>query len=294
MAFDYEYGDEEAWSQASRKKRYVLIGFVVTAVLTLVVGLGAVVYAFTGSPHTNQAAKQPAGDVVVGTSDPALPTDEPSVAPSPTLSPTPSKTPSKPPTPKPRTSKPLAKPKETALPPAPSPKPVQPGCKPSYNGTNAPKDEVKTALDNAAGHTFWGSTPQIKIPAKLMYATAWQESGWQSAIQACDGGIGTMQVMPNTVTWMNQRFGTSWNVNTLSGNVMLGGQYLAWLTKYFGDQLGTYDLLGDDVTLLEAVISAYNVGYGSVNLAAGHAGLVNPTYVGNVRALMTNCPCTSS
>jgi len=41
-----------------------------------------------------------------------------------------------------------------------------------------------------------------------------------------------MQVMPNTATWMNQRFGTSFGVHTLSGNAFLGGQYLAWLVAY--------------------------------------------------------------
>jgi soluble lytic murein transglycosylase-like protein len=135
----------------------------------------------------------------------------------------------------------------------------------------------------------------VKVPADLLYAVAWQESGWQSAIIACDGGIGTMQVMTDTAAWMNQRFGTTWNIKTLSGNTMLGGQYLAWLTKYFGDQLvpASYDLGAADHVLLNAVISAYNYGFGAVNLAQGWDGIPNKSYVNNVRALMTNCTCTA-
>src|SRR2546430_1319176 len=85
----------------------------------------------------------------------------------------------------------------------------------------------------ASAGRYGNSRPQITVPARLVYAVAWQESGWQSTIMACDGGIGTMQVMPNTATWMNQRFGTSFDVHALSGNAFLGGQYLAWLVAYF-------------------------------------------------------------
>jgi soluble lytic murein transglycosylase-like protein len=290
MAFDYEYDDEESWTAASRRKRFALIGFVLTAVVTLLVGVGAVVYAFNnggGPSRTNQAAAE--ATVTVS----ATPVDESSPEPSPTQSPTPSASPSrsKSPSPKPKVS--LAKPKETKLPPPP-PKPAPSGCQPTYTGTNAPKANVRASLDAAAAYTFWASTPQVKVPAKLLYAVAWQESGWQSAIKACDGGVGTMQVMPDTATWMNQRFGTKWDINALDGNVKLGGQYLAWLTKYFGDQLGSYDLAASDTTLLNAVISAYNYGFGAVDLTKGDAGIPNWNYVNNFRALMQNCPCTAA
>lgn len=67
---------------------------------------------------------------------------------------------------------------------------------------------------------------QVSLPPRLIKAVAEQESGWQSAIIACDGGIGTMQVMPATADWMNQRFGVSHDVHTLSGNTMLGSALL--------------------------------------------------------------------
>jgi soluble lytic murein transglycosylase-like protein len=294
MAFDYEYTDEESWASASRRKRFTLIGFVLTATVTLLVGLGAVVYAFgAGGPaKTKQTAAN--GSRTPEVSAEAVDATT-SAGPAPTDSPTPARTPSKSPSAKPKTS--LAPPKETKLPPPPSLKPAPPGCKPSYVGTNAPKSQVRASLDAAAAYTFWKSTPQVKLSTKLLYAVAWQESGWQSAIRACDGGIGTMQVMPDTATWMNQRFGTKWDVNALDGNVKLGGQYLAWLTKYFGDQLGSYDLDAEDAILLRAVISAYNFGFGAVDLdalRAGTGGIPNVQYVANVRSLMKSCPCTST
>jgi soluble lytic murein transglycosylase-like protein len=155
-------------------------------------------------------------------------------------------------------------------------------------------------LDAAAARRYWNSRPEINVPATMVYAVAWQESGWQSTIMACDGGIGTMQVMPNTATWMNQRFGTSFDVHTLSGNAFLGGQYLAWLVAYFGEvyfdsQYEFYDESTGEVlneVLLNSVISAYNVGYGAVDpTKPAGSGIPNWRYVNNVRALMRSCPC---
>jgi soluble lytic murein transglycosylase-like protein len=165
-------------------------------------------------------------------------------------------------------------------------------CTPSYNGTNLPFPEVKAFLVTASQKQFSRSIPTLRIPLKLLKAIAWQESGWQSAIVACDHGTGTMQVMPATATWLNGVYETSWNINKPSDNVMLGGQYLAWLTKYFGDQLSTYDLNSADTTLLDAVISAYNFGQNAVKLADGKDGIPNWSYVNNVKALMADCPCS--
>jgi soluble lytic murein transglycosylase-like protein len=186
-------------------------------------------------------------------------------------------------------------PKNTPVAPPPPPPPA-PGCTPSHFGTDAPKADVRKALDATSTRPYYQSKPQLVIPAKLLYAVAWQESGWQSTIKACDGGLGTMQVMPGTVDFLNKYvFGEHLDPMTLSGNTQLGGQYLAYLTKFFGDQLvpQTYDLLADDTTLLNAVISAYNVGPGNVKLAQGWDGIPNKQYVNNVRALMDNCPCSA-
>ncbi|GAA1985687.1 hypothetical protein GCM10009738_76670 [Kitasatospora viridis] len=145
------------------------------------------------------------------------------------------------------------------------------------------------------------------LPISLVKAIAWQESGWKSAILACDGGIGTMQIMPATVTWMNGKFGTADDVHTLAGNTDLGAELLDELVAYYGDSAfgGNYDLSPDPVTgktpLLDLVIAAYNAGAGAVHYTTatdpttgavvGTEQIPNPSYVANVKALMGNCPC---
>jgi Transglycosylase SLT domain len=184
-------------------------------------------------------------------------------------------------------------------PPAPKPAPVTDRPCPYHEGTDASRSTVKSALVAAANTHFWSSA-DITVPVNLMKAVAWQESGWQSTIIACDGGIGTMQIMPDTEDWMNQRFGTSYDAHTLTGNTKIGAAYLEWNIKYFGDVYfnGDYTLDAADCPdetspcLLNAVIASYNFGFGAVDTDEGLV-IPNPQYVRNVRALMTECECLS-
>jgi soluble lytic murein transglycosylase-like protein len=193
------------------------------------------------------------------------------------------------------------RPVQVVLPPPPpttapsSPGASKPAC-PTYTGPAAERATVQTALQTAGAHHYWDSTnppakQAITVPTNLMYAFAWQESGWQSTIVACDGGVGTMQIMPGTAAWMRQNLRVNYDVNTLSGNTMLGAVYLEWLIWYFGEAFfgGNYDL--SNTALLDSVISAYNVGPAAVDPTKGDAGIPNWQYVYNVKALMTNCPC---
>lgn len=234
------------------------------------------------------------------------------------------------PTPKPTTKKPTAKPTPSvkppraSLPPPPNPPSTVtagPDC-PSYTGPNAERSEVKAALVTAAGRAYWDNVPQddypigltgpmphITVPVNLMKAIAWQESGWQSAIKACDGGLGVMQITPSppgvigTDRQMNNRFHTSYDVNTLSGNAALGAEYLEWLTMYFGlYYFGRFDLAatapvgvgGEMMLLRDVVISAYNMGPGGVeNPDRTTLTIRNQRYVDNVTALIFECVCLS-
>ena len=153
----------------------------------------------------------------------------------------------------------------------------------------------------AAGRVYWpSSAPNLRVPVDLVKATAWQESGWQSNIVACDGGIGLMQVMEETAGDVNERFEKNYDVHDYRDNATLGANYLAWLIKYFGDVYfdGDYTLdAGEcadrtDACLLNAVIASYNVGFGNVDTDDGLV-IPNPRYVENVRALMTECVCLS-
>jgi hypothetical protein len=245
----------------------------------------------------------------------ATPTASPTSAPSATLTrtvrPTPSKT-KRPTTTRPRpTRRPPAK---DLPPPPPSPRP---GCTPRYSGPKAPFPDVREALVAAATTEYWqgvqppaeleGPLPTITVPVNLIKAVAWQESGWQSTIIACDGGVGTLQVMPGTAEFVNNRFGTNFSINTLSGNTSLGAAYLEWLTMYFGlYYFGSFDLAatapvgtdGAQLRLRDVVVSAYNVGphalerdHGTPEPSDDTVVIPNRSYVNNVTALITECVC---
>jgi transglycosylase-like protein with SLT domain len=211
---------------------------------------------------------------------------------------------------------PTRKPPKSSLPPPP-PTPTStatagPNC-PTFIGPKAALSDVRNALTAAAGVAYWGlldplawpvgllpPMPQITVPVELMKAEAWQESGWQSTIVACDGGRGVMQVMPGTRDYLNARFGTGYDIDTLAGNAALGAEYLEWLQLYFGlYYFGSFDLSatapvgtgGGQLRLLDVVVSAYNVGPGSLENADGTLHIPNPSYVDNVTTLMSTCVC---
>ncbi|HZO72468.1 MAG TPA: transglycosylase SLT domain-containing protein [Ktedonobacteraceae bacterium] len=107
------------------------------------------------------------------------------------------------------------------------------------------------------------------LPASLLEAIAWQESGWSQHVISRDGGIGVMQIMPYTAMGLNTMTGIRHDPYKLADNIELGAIYLHSL--WFG--------LHGNITL---VISAYNEGGWNVI----HRGIFNWRYVDDVRALM--------
>jgi soluble lytic murein transglycosylase-like protein len=194
-------------------------------------------------------------------------------------------------TPRPTKASPSKNPKATLPPPPAPPRTTPPGCTPTVRGTAASYANVRAALKVSAGHTYWASVPSIRVPERLLVAVAMTESSWRSNVIACDGGIGLMQVMPDTVSQINNRFGTKWDVNTLQGNAHLGANYLAWTVRYLGDLYfgGSYDL--SNQALMDGVIAAYNYGAGAIDPTKGAAGIPNPGYVSQVKQYMAGCPC---
>lgn len=107
------------------------------------------------------------------------------------------------------------------------------------------------------------------LPARLLLAVAWQESGWTQHVIAWDGGIGVMQLMPYTAMSINAGTGQQLNPYVLWDNLNLGAIYLKWLWHDFNGNL-------------TKVISGYNQG----GWAVIHRGIFNWPYVNNVLALM--------
>ncbi len=126
----------------------------------------------------------------------------------------------------------------------------------------------------------WSSRPQVQsllhraaadfgLPANLLLAIAWQESGWYQHVIAWDGGIGVMQIMPYTAVSINVGTGIRRDPYHLWDNIMLGAQYLRWLWNSFHGNLFK-------------IISGYNEGGWNVI----HRGIFNWRYVNNVLSLM--------
>ncbi|WP_426506009.1 transglycosylase SLT domain-containing protein [Dactylosporangium sp. McL0621] len=281
---DDDTAEFEAYEEPRKRNRNlgaILLSVAVAVVLigcgvigaTLVKGVGGAKPAAQERQHDGSVPIAPAS-VPPPTSEVPVAVVETTTAPPTSKAATPTKKP---------TRKPSPKVTETATPPAPP----HNTCAPVRGTNQLPKAQVKGYLDTASTKHFWGTATDpdyepILVPLRLLYAVAEQESGWQTDITACDGGLGVMQVMPGTQTFVNTRFGTSWDRTKPDQNVMLGANYLAWLIAYYGPKLGTYDMT--DTKLLNAVISAYNWGTGGVDYAGGV--YPNPQYVQNVRALM--------
>ena len=126
----------------------------------------------------------------------------------------------------------------------------------------------------------WSTRPEVEgllrqaaarygLPANLLLAIAWQESGWYQHVIARDGGIGVMQLMPYTTMSINAGTRIRRDPYHLVDNIYLGVTYLSWLWHSFGGNL-------------DRVISGYNEG----GWAVTHRGIFNWSYVDNVRYLM--------
>ncbi|BCJ45517.1 hypothetical protein GCM10010168_80530 [Actinoplanes ianthinogenes] len=206
--------------------------------------------------------------------------------------------------PAPKPSKTSSKPKKTTSSPTPT-GPVNnfevSACS-TKKGTAVSKTKVKAALKAAAGKTYWThEAPQLKLNYPLVKAIAWHESGWQTNVFNCDGGQGLMQLMPDTVSMINDRFGLSYDVSGYQQNATAGANYLAWLTRYMSQKAFNEDKVFDlsprkckthsSWCLLNLVISAYQFGPGDVLANAKTKKLPNPGYVDSVRSLMADCFC---
>ena len=123
------------------------------------------------------------------------------------------------------------------------------------------RNEVVSMLRQAAAN--------YGLPANLLLAIAWQESGWYQHVIARDGGIGVMQLMPYTAQGINAGTGIRRDPYHLWDNINLGATYLRWLWNGFHGNL--YD-----------IISGYNEGGWNVQ----HRGIFNWGYVNSVLYLM--------
>lgn len=158
-----------------------------------------------------------------------------------------------------------------------------PKCYTILPGQNPTQDQIRQEL--------YSVSQEKGILFPLIEAISWQESGWQENVQACDGGVGVMQIQPETNTWLNHQFGTNYSSTDLHGNIELGVTLIKWLLEYYVPFCNTglptgqvctgttvWPGASDRATLRMIIVSAYNEGVGTM----AHYGIINWNYVNNV------------
>ncbi len=114
-----------------------------------------------------------------------------------------------------------------------------------YNGPS--RAEIGTILDQQAA--------QVGVEDALLKAIAWRESSWLM-VDAQDGGIGVMQLMPDTVRWLQSTYVPgAWDPHDLTANIHAGAEMLLLYSRLYG---------GD----VAKIAAAYHGGMGAVNDAA--------------------------
>lgn len=109
------------------------------------------------------------------------------------------------------------------------------------------------------------------VDVGLVKALAWQESGWQM-VTASDGGMGVMQLMPDSVTWAGGTLlGTTINPYDPTQNIRAGIAMLKYYLHVYGD--------------VPHALAAYHQGMASVDNEGFHQDTIG--YIANIQALQT-------
>ena len=108
------------------------------------------------------------------------------------------------------------------------------------------------------------------VPAPLLEALAWQESGWQTQVVSHIGAVGIGQLLPITVSFTNGLLNQSLDPARPEDNVLLSARYMAYLLgRTGGNEAGA--------------IAAYAQGLASLQREGMHPG--TRQYVVDVLAL---------
>jgi LysM repeat protein len=74
------------------------------------------------------------------------------------------------------------------------------------------------------------------VPADLLEAMAWYESGWQNGKVSSTGARGIGQLMPDTVALVQSLLGRRLNVALPSDNIQMSARFLAYLLQQTGQR----------------------------------------------------------
>lgn len=76
------------------------------------------------------------------------------------------------------------------------------------------------------------------VPADLLKAMTWLESGWQAGLTSSAGAIGIGQLLPETVDFLEALIGEDLDPWDPADNVRMSARYLRWLLDQTGGDVG--------------------------------------------------------
>jgi N-acetylmuramoyl-L-alanine amidase len=135
----------------------------------------------------------------------------------------------------------------TGQPPAPPPAPLAPLSAPGPGGPRFPAallaDPNRVALRPYFRH--WAAV--FGVPAGLVEAVGWMESGWRANVVSSTGAVGVGQIEPQTDAFISTQllgFGAPIDPRLPDNNIRMTSAYLAWLLHQthgdLADAIGAY------------------------------------------------------
>ena len=139
------------------------------------------------------------------------------------------------------------------------------------SGRPGPEELRRQPARRALSSRFDAAARKHGVPADLLKAVAWQESGWQNDKVSSTKALGVGQLMPDTVTFVNERLlGARLDPRRPEQNIEMSARFLRYLL----------DSTGGNVAL--AVGSYYQ---GLTSVRRDGTLRVTDKYVSNVLAL---------
>ena len=77
------------------------------------------------------------------------------------------------------------------------------------------------------------------VPADLLEAMTWMESGWQNGVVSSTGAIGIGQIEPATAQFIDQMLGVHLDPHRPDDNIRMAAAYLAWILRHAGGSIDT-------------------------------------------------------
>lgn len=132
---------------------------------------------------------------------------------------------------------------------------------------------------------FEDAAAEFDVPADLLMAVTYRESGWQTDVVSVDDAIGVGQLLPSTAKWLDTYYfprGSNLDPFVAKDNIRMSARYLKWLENFMQNNRsvnGAADALSNQ----DRTLAGYYQGPGSVNSRAGGLYIDTKEYVAGVQ-----------